>query len=132
VPPAYDCLTNLGKFICAYPPVAESPLLSGLGYQISSDCMLVLLHKLADKYGFARDRMKMHSSIRSGALVALENEADHIKERQGCWRSTEGMLNYLRGTLQHAAYVTDQLHDPSLCPISLTQMTFSPAFSGSI
>jgi len=125
VPPQYDCLSCLFAYLRRFPPLPASPLLSGLGTQVKSSDLLPFLKDLARTYDLDPARMKMHSSVRSGALVALENETDAVKQRQGCWSSTEGMCNYLRGTLQHASHVSSLLHDSSLCPISITQMTFN-------
>ena len=125
VPPDKDCLTVLFRFVQVFPPPPDSPLLSGLGAQLSKNTMLTQLHLLADKHGLNKLRMKMHSSVRSGALVALENESDATKLAQGCWSSTSGMLSYAGRSISHAQYVTDLLHDPNNCPISYSQLQYS-------
>ena len=67
----------------------------------------------------------MHSSIRSGALVALESEPDAVKLAQGCWSSVASIRSYASRSIQHADHVTDMLHDLALCPITHSQLQFS-------
>ena len=69
--------------------------------------------------------MKMHSSVRAGALVALEREPDAVKLAQGCWSSTAGMQSYANRSIQHATHVADMLHDLALCPITHSQLQFA-------
>jgi hypothetical protein len=123
VPMSYNCLSVLFNFLRRYPPLPNSPLLSGLGSQLSSHVLTPFLHQLADKFGFDRSKVSLHSTIRSGAFSALEDESDAVKLRQGGWGSIAGMLSYTRGSLRHADYVVEKLHDPSLVPIRVTQMT---------
>lgn len=132
VAPEYDCLCCLYFFLRQYPPQPHAPLLSGLGSQLSIDILRPLLNKLALKFGFNPAKMQMHSSVRSGALSALEMQPDEIKERQGGWTSTSGMLNYVSASLQHANSVTKLLHDPTLVPLKVTQMTYSTLSSTSV
>jgi hypothetical protein len=94
--------------------------------------MLSQLHLLAEKHNLDKSRLKMHSSVRSGALVALENESDSTKLAQGCWSSVDGMLNYNRRSISHATHVTDLLHDMDLCPISYSQQQFGTALTSSV
>lgn len=132
VPADRDCCSTLFDFLKLHPPLAQSPLLSGLGPHLSRDLMLSQLHLLAEKHNLDKSRLKMHSSVRSGALVALENESDSTKLAQGCWSSVDGMLNYNRRSISHATHVTDLLHDMDLCPISYSQQQFGTALTSSI
>ena len=125
VSPSKDSLTVLFNFLRDHPPPLNTPLLSGLGAQLSRDLMLSQLHLLADKHGLPRSRMKMHSSVRGGALVALENQSDAVKLAQGCWSSISGMRSYAGRSIQHAQQVTDLLHDPTLCPIAYSQLQYT-------
>ena len=125
VPPLKDSLTVVFNFLCTNPPLPNAPLLSGLGSQLSRDIMITQLHLLADKHGLPRRRMKMHSSVRGGALVALENESDAVKLAQGCWSSVSGMRSYAGRSIQHAQQVTNLLHDPTLCPITYSQLQYA-------
>ena len=119
----YNCLAILFDFLSLYPPAPQSPLLTGLGEQLSIDVMRPELSKLAVRFGFNPAKMKMHSSVRAGALAALELESDDVKRRQGHWSSVTGMLTYTHASLQHADFVVEKLHDRSLVPISVTQLT---------
>ena len=122
IPPERDCLTILFRYLYSNPPLRQSPILSNESGQISaSKHIRPILNYLADKYGFDRSQLLIHSSIRSGALVALNNEPNSVKTTQGCWTTVQGMSNYLRGTLEHAKHVSQLLHDDSTCPISTLQ-----------
>ena len=122
IPPERDCLTLLFRYLNSNPPLRDSALLSNECGQINaSKHIRPVLNFLADKNGFQRSQLLIHSSIRSGALVALSNESNSIKTTQGCWTTVQGMSNYLRGTLEHAKYVSTLLHDSTICPTTTLQ-----------
>ena len=122
IPPERDCLTILFRYLSLNPPSRQSPVLSNESGQINaSKHIRPVLNYLADKYGFDRSQLLIHSSIRSGALVSLHNESNSVKTAQGCWTTLQGMSSYLRGTLEHAKHVSQLLHDDSTCPISTLQ-----------
>ena len=122
IPPDRDCLTILFRYLYSNPPSRESAVLSNESGQINaSKHIRPVLNHLADKFGFHRSQLLIHSSIRAGALVALNNEPNSVKAAQGCWTTVQGMSNYLRGTLEHAKHVSTLLHDNAICPIVTLQ-----------
>ena len=128
VPPSEDCLTILFNFLVCYPPLPHQPLLSGSFNTTQIDASLHIkpvLDKLASMYGFNPAQLSVHSSIRSGALIALETQPDAVKLRQGCWTTLGGMHSYLRGTLNHASSITQLLHDPSIYSITELQNVYT-------
>ena len=122
VSPERDCLTVLFRYLYFNPPQRDSSILSNERGQINaSKHIRPVLNHIADKYGFQRSQLLIHSSIRSGALVALTNEPNSVKATQGCWTTIQGMSNYLRGTLDHAKHVSPLLHDNTICSITTLQ-----------
>jgi hypothetical protein len=131
IPSKYDCLTNLFLFLSQYPPLLNQPLLSCSHIsQINAEKHIKpILHLLSQQYGFNPDQLSVHSSIRSGALLALEKEPDAVKLRQGCWTTLGGMSSYLRGTLNHASSITNLLHDTRVCSILELQNIYNTKVS---
>ena len=126
IDPTYDCLTLLYLFLQHAPPLPSSPVLSGSLGQINATTHIKpILCQLEFIYGFPPGKLSIHSSIRSGALIALESQSDAVKLRQGCWTTVGGMSSYLRGTLNHASSITDLLHDSSICTISELQNIYT-------
>ena len=113
--------------ICgSFPPPPHPPLLAGAGTLITVDLHIVpVLHHLADEFGFGRDRLLPHTSIRSGALAQLCHASDDVRMLVGGWRSLSGMNTYQRSSLRHAELISDDLRNLSICPISETQLMYN-------
>ena len=133
IAPTYDCLTLVFTFLQSFPPSPSSPVLSGSHGQIEAIAHIKpILCQLEFIYGFPAGKLSIHSSLRSGALIALESQSDAVKLRQGCWTTLGGMSSYLRGTLNHASSITDLLHDSSICTISELQNIYTSSSTTSI
>jgi hypothetical protein len=118
-PDSICCVRTLFEFLKKYPPLPESPLLSGLGTQVSSSDINKILKITADRLGMDGGRMVPHS-IRFGGPQQLEEADEETQMAQGNWRSVQGMKTYTRRSIKHARTVTKMLHAPASCPLSHT------------
>ena len=120
-----DCVTENFRFLSAYPPQPFQPLLSGYDGQITAKLIKSVLTALAQKHGFDPDRMQPHASIRAGVLTQLENHDEQTQRSVGGWNSLGGKLAYQKTSLRHASRISQDIHDSSLCPISITKLIYN-------
>jgi hypothetical protein len=85
---------------------------------------------VAKKNGLDPSRFVPHS-FRSGAQAQMEFAADERKRQQGGWLS-DGFRTYARKALHHAYAITDELHDPTACPLAQTVVLFGDLSEGAV
>jgi hypothetical protein len=123
-PTNFCSVAEIFTFLVAYPPLPNSPILSGLGEQVSCDHLNHALKVTARRLGLDPDRMLPHG-IRAGALEQIEAHDEYTKLMQGNWSTREGMLAYARRSVKHAKKIAADLHHHGLCPITHTQYMYN-------
>ena len=118
-PDHFCCVRELFTFLSRYPPKPTSPVLSGLGYQLSSTAVNAILKATATRLDLDGSRLVPHSA-RFGVLQQIPDFSTDHKQKQGGWSTEAGMRTYDRRSLAHARSVAAAIHDPSTCPISHT------------
>ena len=104
-----------------FPPRDDLPLLSSLPFADSDTAINTFLKAVAVRAGLDPSRLVPHSA-RVGSIIQLAHHSEATQRRQGNWTTTQGMLAYARGSLEHAALVSPDLHDPSLCTIAYLRL----------
>jgi hypothetical protein len=115
----FCCVTTLFGFFKAYPPEAQSPLLSGIGARVSTTNITDLFEITAARLNLPAGRLLPHS-LRSGAIVQLvaAQAPVHLLLGQGDWHSLQGLRSYAHTSLEHARDKTAALHDVTLIPVA--------------
>jgi hypothetical protein len=118
-PDSICCVREIFTFLSKHPPLQHSPLLSGMGQQISSSNINKILKMTAVRIGVDPSRLVPHS-LRFGVLQQIEDADEETQLRQGNWNTIQGMRSYTRRSVMHARTITIALHAPSKCPLSHT------------
>ena len=102
-----------------YPPSPESPVLSGIGFRVTTAHAKRLFDATAAVLGLPAGRLLPHS-IRSGAIVQLvaAQAPVNLLLDQGDWHSVQGLRSYAHTSLENAREKTGAIHDVSLVPVS--------------
>lgn len=110
-------------FVCLrqYPPQGTGTLLSGLPSAFTNASVNQFLKQVATRAGLDPSRLVPHSA-RVGAIIQLARHSEATQCRQGNWSTIQGMLAYARGPLDHAAFVTADMHDVTLCTIDYLRL----------
>lgn len=112
----FDCLRR-------YPPVASSPLLSGLPFTLTNLILSRFLKTLALHVGLDPRRLVPHSP-RVAALMQLSDHGSEVHCRQGNWSNPKSLTPYVRGSLKHAYKVSSNLHDTSIVDLDYLRLMF--------
>jgi hypothetical protein len=110
---------TLFRFLKKYPPPPSSPLLSGIGFRVTSADITRLFDATAAVLGLPAGRLLPHS-LRSGAIaqmVAAQIPVD-LLQGQGDWHSIAGLRSYAHTSLEQARKKTGAIHDVSLIPVA--------------
>jgi hypothetical protein len=122
----FCCLLMLFEFLVAYPPLPDSPLLSGSPVPISPAVVTAVFTRTALALGLDPTRLVPHS-LRGAALsqmIASAAFTDIDLLTQGRWKSSAGIRPYAHTSLAHATRVTPSLYDPLAHPLAETLLTF--------
>jgi hypothetical protein len=122
------CVLTAFKFLSRYPPAPNSPLLSGLGTQLSVFVISAVLKRTAVLHGLDPTRLLAHS-MRFGVICQLDSAGfeDSTKMRQGDWSTVSGMRVYCHAAVNHAKRIAATVHDATLLPIHYSQHTYATA-----
>ena len=123
-PDSICCVRVLFEFLSKFPPLPHSPLLSGLGSQVTSKDINRILKITAIRLGIDPSRLVPHS-IRFGGPAQMEECDEATQMEQGNWRSVQGMRTYTRRSITHARSIARILHAPATCPLSHTIFMYS-------
>lgn len=126
------CVLTAYAFLVAHPPLPDSPLLSGLGYHLSSATILAVLRATAIRLHLDPARVLPHS-LRFGVICQLDSAGydETTKMRQGDWSTSQGMQVYCHAAITHAKRIAHVVHDATLLPIHYSQHTYATAASAS-
>jgi hypothetical protein len=114
----------LWEFLCRYHPVRGGSIFQGLPIHLTDLHVNSVLKSVATRLQLDPSRLLPHG-LRVAGPVQLSAFSDSVKMTQGNWRSVGGMLAYARGSLQHAALVAAAMHDSSVLPLELLQLSYS-------
>lgn len=122
----FCCVRTLFAFMVKYPPAPQSPLLSGVGFRVTSTHVSRLFDVTAMSLGLPPGRLLPHS-IRSGAIVQLvaARAPVNLLLGQGDWHTLQGLRSYAHTSLEHAREKAAALHDTSLVPVSQSVHQYS-------
>ena len=105
------CLVSeILSYVRAFPPQAETPLLSSHGAQLEYRHFRFVLRCAAHKLGLPAHRL-VPASLRAGGVNQLLHLPTPVRLAQGDWRSEAGLNFYLRSSVAHAALTRDHLYD---------------------
>jgi hypothetical protein len=118
-PSGFCCVSSLYAFLKKYPPCPQSPLLSGIGLQVTTADITRLFDVTAAALGLPAGRLLPHS-LRSGAIVQLvaARAPVNLLLDQGDWHTLQGLRSYAHTSLENAREKAGPLHDVSLVPIA--------------
>jgi hypothetical protein len=125
-PTGLCCVKTLFKFLVKHPPTPDSPLLSGIGFRVSSADVTRLFEATAAALGLPAGRLLPHS-LRSGAIaqmVAARVPVNLLLD-QGDWHSMQGLRSYAHTSLENAREKAGAIHDASLVPVSQSVHQYS-------
>ena len=128
----FCCLLLLFEFLLTYPPLPDSPLLSGALSPVTPRLISALFSCTAITLGLDPSRLVPHS-LRSAAIcqmIAFDGYSEIDLLTQGDWETAVSLRPYAHTSLSHAARVTPALYDPLAHPLAVTQLHFSasPSF----
>lgn len=126
-PNHFCCVYELFQFLSQYPPLPNTPLLSGCPVPITSTIISQVLRVTALRLGLDPERLLPHS-FRLGALEQLAAAPDETKMMQGNWHSAQGMRVYVRRSLFHAASIASDLYNHGICPLAHTKFMYATPF----
>jgi hypothetical protein len=121
-PGTFCCVRMLYEGLRRAPPLPGSLLLSGFWPRLTDALISKRVKLVAVRLGLDPERVVPHS-LRVAGCVQLSRFSDATRCTQGNWKTVEGMLVYARGSLQHATAVASDLHDPSIMPTALLQLS---------
>ena len=122
------CVREIFSFLCEYPPLPSSPLLSGLGAQLSSAPLNALLKDVALSIGLDPHRLVPHS-LRFGVLAQIPDAPESDKMAQGNWSTVGGMRMYCRRSVTLARKIVTDIHSAAVCPVSHSLFMFATPVS---
>jgi hypothetical protein len=121
-PESFCCVRMLYDGLRRAPPLPGTLLLSSFVPRLTDALISGLVKQVAQGLGLDPARVVPHS-LRVGGCVQLSRFPDAVCCTQGNWKTVTGMLVYARGSLQHATAVASDLHDPSIMPTALLQLS---------
>ena len=117
-------VTALWEFLRRFPPTPGGSIFQGLPVALTDSLVNQVLKSVARRLQLDPSRLVPHG-LRVAGPVQLSAFPDAVKMAQGNWRSVEGMLAYARGSLTHASMVAAAMHDESVLPIDILQLSYS-------
>jgi hypothetical protein len=126
---SFCCLQLLFDFLCQYPPLPGSALLSGSTTPLTPALIRSVFSATAVALQLDPRRLVPHS-LRGAALCMMLartgfTDLDHLA--QGRWASTDGLRPYAHTSLAHADRVTPALYDETTHPIAQVRLHYSAA-----
>jgi hypothetical protein len=91
--------------------------------KITSRLLNKVMKDVAIRHHLDPHRLTPHS-LRVAGPVQLVNQSDARQQQQGNWSTVQGLTAYARGTLDHAAAVTADLHNPSIVSLQMLQLSY--------